>query len=364
MSKLTKLPRAEQWADRICAELGKTVESIIDVGRLLVKAKADLVHGEWLRMFDDGLVPFGARSAQMLMVIAEHPAITNTNHGSFLPPSWRTLYELTQVPAADLKSAFKDGLITPDMPRKAVMSLIRQPIKDARPPTPIPAGVFRLLYADPPWRYEHVETESRAIENQYPTMDLDAICALTVPAADDAVLYLWATSPKLAEAMRVIEAWHFTYRTCAVWDKEQIGMGYYFRQQHELLLVAARGALAVPDPSARPSSVIRSKRGAHSAKPAVVYDLLEAMYPAFTAQDRIELFTRTARACWPQWTQHPRYPLFALNRGYKTKNCPVPWATLWRDMQKVSESHFIGTLTLPTPFAVKDQLVFQWGIER
>lgn len=302
---LAKLPRAEQWADRICTQLGKSVESIIDVGRLLVKAKADLVHGEWLRMFDQGLVPFGARSAQRLMVIAEHPQLSNATHGSYLPPSWRTLYELTQVPDADLKNAFKDGLITPDMPRKAVMSLVRQPIKDARPPTPIPAGVYRLLYADPPWRYEHVETESRAIENQYPTMDLDAICALTVPAADDAVLYLWATSPKLEEAMRVIDAWGFTYRTCAVWDKELIGMGYYFRQQHELLLVAARGALPVPEPSVRPSSVIRVKRGPHSEKPAIVYELLEAMYPTFTATDRIELFSRTARPGWATWSNEP-----------------------------------------------------------
>jgi N6-adenosine-specific RNA methylase IME4 len=196
-------------------------------------------------------------------------------------------------------------VITPDMPRKAVMSLIRQPTRDARPSTPIPPGVFRLLYADPPWRYEHIETESRAIENQYPTMDLDAICALPVPAADDAVLYLWATSPKLEEAMRVIDAWGFTYRTCAVWDKEMIGMGYYFRQQHELLLVAARGALPVPDPSARPSSVIRVKRGPHSSKPVRVYELLESMYPAFTVADRVELFSRTARPGWTTWSNEP-----------------------------------------------------------
>ena len=120
--------------------------------------------------------------------------------------------------------------------------------KRARPIPALPAGQFRLLYADPPWRYEHVVTESRAIENQYPTMALDDICALRVPAADDAVLFLWATPPKMAEAVQVIDAWGFSYRTCASWDKEQIGMGYYFRQQHELLLVAARGALPVPDP--------------------------------------------------------------------------------------------------------------------
>lgn len=166
---------------------------------------------------------------------------------------------------------------------------------------PLPPGQFRLIYADPPWQYEHIATESRAIENQYPTMTLEAICKLAVPAAPDAVLFLWATSPKLAEAIQVIERWSFSYRTCAVWDKERQGMGYYFRQQHELLLVAARGALPVPEPADRPPSVIRLPRGTHSDKPAVVYGLLERMYPTFTAEDRIELFARRARAGWTMW---------------------------------------------------------------
>lgn len=166
----------------------------------------------------------------------------------------------------------------------------------------LPVGTYRLIYADPPWEYEHVATESRAVENQYPTMTLDAICALDIPAADDAVLFLWATSPKLAEAMRVVESWGFVYRTCAVWDKEQIGMGYYFRQQHELLLVAARGTPPTPDPQWRPASIIRARRrGPHSEKPIEIYSVIEAMYPAFNERDRAELFAREARQGWTAW---------------------------------------------------------------
>jgi N6-adenosine-specific RNA methylase IME4 len=175
----------------------------------------------------------------------------------------------------------------------------------ARPTPPAVEGCYRLIVADPPWQYEHVETESRAIENQYPTMTLDEICALEVPAADDCVLFLWATSPKLAEAMLVIDTWGFDYRTCAVWDKEVIGMGYYFRQQHELLLVAVRGSMPVPEPSARVSSVIRARRGRHSAKPGAAYTLLEQMYPDFGAEDRVELFARAPRKGWAAWGNDP-----------------------------------------------------------
>jgi len=159
---------------------------------------------------------------------------------------------------------------------------------------------YPVLYADPPWRYEHAESESRMIENQYPTMALDEICAL--PVADlvtpDAILFLWATSPKLAESMRVIESWGFTYRTCAVWDKQKIGMGYYFRQRHELLLVATRGSIPTPSPENRAASVIVEPREEHSAKPAKFAELIESMYPSLP---RIELFCRAPRAGWAAW---------------------------------------------------------------
>jgi len=159
---------------------------------------------------------------------------------------------------------------------------------------------YPVLYADPPWRYEHAESDGRAIENQYPTMALDDICALPVSdlATPDAILFLWATSPKLAESMKVIESWGFTYRTCAVWDKQKIGMGYYFRQRHELLLVATRGSIPTPAPGDRAASVIAEPREEHSAKPAKFAELIESMYPTLP---RIELFCRSPREGWAVW---------------------------------------------------------------
>lgn len=159
-------------------------------------------------------------------------------------------------------------------------------------------GTFDVLYADPPWRYEHVESENRAIENQYPTMNIDAICALKVPAADNSLLFLWATSPKLAEAMTVLTAWGFDYRTNLVWVKDRIGMGYYARQRHELLLIARRGSPAVPAPSSLPDSVIEAPREEHSVKPSIVYEIIERMYPNAR---RVELFARSERQGWTAW---------------------------------------------------------------
>lgn len=159
---------------------------------------------------------------------------------------------------------------------------------------------FQTIYADPPWRYDHSLSNSREIENQYPTMSLEAICELRIAqiAAEDSVLFLWATSPKLSEALQVIAAWGFDYKTCAVWDKQKIGMGYYFRQQHELLLVATKGSPVTPESSVRRASVFSYPRGEHSKKPIEFYDLLEQMYPHHR---KIELFCRAPRSGWHAW---------------------------------------------------------------
>ncbi|WP_273845442.1 MT-A70 family methyltransferase [Rubrobacter calidifluminis] len=163
---------------------------------------------------------------------------------------------------------------------------------------PLPARRYELIYADPPWRYEHARTDSRRIENHYPTMSLQEIKDLKVPAAEDATLFLWATSPKLDQSLEVMRAWGFEYRTSLVWVKDKIGMGYYARQRHELLLVGKRGNPPVPEPHNRPDSVIESPRLEHSAKPEVVYELLERMYPHAT---KVELFCRRPREGWDAW---------------------------------------------------------------
>lgn len=159
---------------------------------------------------------------------------------------------------------------------------------------------YPVIYADPPWRYDYAESDSRQIENHYPTMDLNDICALPVSeiSTKDSILFMWTTSPKLLESFDVISSWGFTYRTCAIWDKKKIGMGYYFRQQHEILIVATKGEIPAPPVSSRISSVISIDRSNHSAKPDEFYEIIENMYPDLP---KIELFSRNKRDGWESW---------------------------------------------------------------
>ena len=162
----------------------------------------------------------------------------------------------------------------------------------------LPRGTFSVIYADPPWEYEFSQSESRSIEAHYPTMTVDEICELLVPAEENAILFLWATNPKIREALKVIEAWGFDYRTNMVWVKDKWGMGYYIRGQHELLLIARKGDLPLPDEENRVSSVIQAPRLGHSQKPDSVYEIIEKMYPN---QCYIELFAREKRPGWVAW---------------------------------------------------------------
>ena len=154
---------------------------------------------------------------------------------------------------------------------------------------------FDVIYADPPWKYEFSETTNRDIENHYTTMKSIDIAKMNVPANDNCVLFMWATAPKLVEAIEVMHGWGFEYKTCAVWDKEKIGMGYWFRGQHELLMVGVKGKMSPPHSSIRISSVIRETRGKHSRKPNLVAEYIEL---AFYDKSKIELFCREPRKGW------------------------------------------------------------------
>lgn len=177
----------------------------------------------------------------------------------------------------------------------------------------LPAGKHRIIYADPPWKYGDSRdglTESnygkdRAYDEtsaagQYPTMSVADLCALDVRslAADDAVLFCWATFPLLPDALQVVKAWGFTYKTSFVWDKQRSNLGHYHDARAELLLICTRGS-ATPEIDERPPQIQSIPRGKHSAKPELFRQLIDHMYPT---GPRIELFRRgEVPRGWSAW---------------------------------------------------------------
>ena len=117
-------------------------------------------------------------------------------------------------------------------------------------------------------------------------------------AADDCVLFHWATVPLLPQALEVMAAWGFTYKSQFVWVKDMEGHGYWNRDQHEILLVGTKGDIPAPAVDTQLSSVIFAPRGEHSEKPEHFYELIEHYYPT---SPKIEVNARRARDGWDRW---------------------------------------------------------------
>ena len=148
---------------------------------------------------------------------------------------------------------------------------------------------YQIIYADPPWKYNFSKDNADKIENHYPTMELEDIKNLSVPSDDNCILFLWATAPKLKEALEVMNSWGFEYKTHCIWHKKWIGMGYWFRGNHELLLVGVKGKMSPPDFNHRSDSVYSERRSNHSRKPTFFREMINKAYPNLS---KVELFAR------------------------------------------------------------------------
>lgn len=159
---------------------------------------------------------------------------------------------------------------------------------------------YRIIYADPPWSYndkQNVETMGGA-EKHYPTMPLNEICELPIPAAKDAILFLWVTSPMLEDAFSVIKAWGFKYKTSFVWDKVAHNMGHYNSVRHEFLLICTRGSCTPDVPKLYDSVVSIERSDEHSKKPDQFREMIDTLYPV---GDRLEMFAREEHEGWDVW---------------------------------------------------------------
>jgi hypothetical protein len=120
---------AQTWAARITERWRASVESIIESGRLLLRAKDALPHGEFGAMCER-LLPFSARTAQMLIAIAEDQRLANPQYVALLPASWGTLYDLTRLSDKEFESAIHDRKIYAEMERKEVALIRDNPERD------------------------------------------------------------------------------------------------------------------------------------------------------------------------------------------------------------------------------------------
>ncbi len=173
----------------------------------------------------------------------------------------------------------------------------------------VDGGPFNTVLADPPWRFIN-RTGKVAPEHsrlsRYDTLSTDEIAALPVAdiSSPNAHLYLWVPNALIADGLRVMADWGFTYKSHIVWAKRRKdggpdgrGVGFYFRNVTELLLFGVRGSMRTLAPGRRQVNMIETRKREHSRKPDEQYDVIESCSPG----PFVEMFARYPRDGWRVW---------------------------------------------------------------
>ena len=161
----------------------------------------------------------------------------------------------------------------------------------------LPNKKYNVIYADPPWNEVGGGKIKRGADKHYLLMKTNEIKKLPVANIADETgwLFLWVTNNYLKDGLDVMDAWGFKYITNLVWAKNTIGLGYYFRGQHELCLFGKKGQMK---PNSRSeSTLVNAKKTKHSKKPEEFYKKIEAV----CSGKKIELFARNTRDGWDVW---------------------------------------------------------------
>ena len=156
-----------------------------------------------------------------------------------------------------------------------------------------------VLLLDPPWMFKSAHTggsmKSGSVDH-YPVMPLDEIKSLKIPTAKDSVLFLWATVPMLPEALEVMKALGYSYKTAVFWHKTgRNGLGYWFRGEVEILLFGVKGKVKAF--RCQLPNHVEAPVGKHSEKPEIFREIIEkataSMNPRY-----LELFARKQTPNW------------------------------------------------------------------
>ena len=149
---------------------------------------------------------------------------------------------------------------------------------------PLPEGKFGIIYADPPWNLNDYRPPEwgEYRETHYQAMDTQQICELGVKEirGEPSVLFLWATSPMIQDALRVINGWGFDYKAQFVWDKVKHNLGHYNSVRHELLLIATKGSMPPEVPERKDSVISIPRSDLPGEKPEEFAQIIDVLYPS------------------------------------------------------------------------------------
>ena len=300
-----------------CEEIiERGLNTFVDVGNALLDIRDNRLYRQEYHTFEDYCKErWNLKQSQAYRLMDSAKVIDNLKSspiGELFPATESQARPLTSLEPKEQVEAWKrviettpEGKITAAVVLKAAKEVEREKRQERRQDriesTPvIPDGKYNVIYADPPWKYDFGFDIYGAADRHYHTMSIEELCNLPIPelTEDNAVLFLWVTSPKLFDAQRIIKAWGFDYKTSFVWDKVKHVMGHYNSVRHEFLLVCVKGSFPKQSNTLHDSVIEIERSDEHSEKPDYFRQLIEEMYPK---SKKIELFARQIAEGWDAW---------------------------------------------------------------
>ena len=161
-----------------------------------------------------------------------------------------------------------------------------------------PVGNYDVIVIDPPWNYQEdsiYDADGFRGTCPYPTMGIEQIKNITLPAKDDCVLWLWTTNKHIFDCREILNEWGFEIKSILTWDKEHIAIGRWLRSQTEHCILAIKGKPFYNN--TKWGTLIREKRTEHSAKPEIFYKMVDEI----CAGRKLDYFARKKREGWDVW---------------------------------------------------------------
>jgi len=266
------------------SDLEKLVQEILEI-KLKYKGKATemLLAMKW---------EIGECIVNKLLIINDRGHQLRTSY----PQAYRDLAIKTGDDSTDLNRSviFYKSYPNKDYPILSWRKLrlgIAEETKEEKIIIDIPENEYQVYVVDPPWEYNRkYDPQTSRVASPYkeiPTDELLNQFKKKLNPHKDSIMFLWTTHRFIWDAKMILDELNFTYKACLVWDKENIGMGAWFRMQCEFCLFAIKGNPKWNNTIYR--DIITEKRREHSRKPESFNDMVRKLTPNMK---RAYVFTR------------------------------------------------------------------------
>jgi len=161
-----------------------------------------------------------------------------------------------------------------------------------------PIGKYDVIVIDPPWNYQDDSVyDAKGFRGTcpYPTMTIDQIKNINLPAKDNCVLWLWTTNKHIFYCKDILDKWGFEIKSILTWDKENIAIGRWLRSQTEHCILAIKGKPYYQN--TKYGTLLREKRTKHSKKPDSFYKMVDEI----CGGRKLDYFARSKREGWDSW---------------------------------------------------------------